>query len=241
MSCRSQPEAPALSPQPYVQLQPFIQGVEGIQRRKIKVIKSPDLCSLWWKGQSLGRAGQDTHTASECANCSCRCGCAPHADKTSNMTEQKWRIVKLYSRKTVCLSISISKGLQEQYCHIWHRHSCCWMTSRSLPAWFLYFHHRSFDLKLLSCNWVPTQSLKTSQKPTEEGLTIFSKAKIPTTASTSSLQWLCLLSKWPRCLLAVTRHTVRNASTWNNTMATFATFDSCQVCQLHREPYKPLI
>lgn len=159
------------------------------------------------------------------------------------MTEQKWGIVKLNIRKTVCLNISISKGLQEQHCHIWPRHSCCWMTSRSLPALFLYFHHRSFDLKLFSYNWVPTQSLKTSQNPAEEGLPIFSRAKIPTTASTFSLQWLCLLSKWPRYefpeILAVTRHTVWNASTWNNTMATFATFDLCQVCQLHREPYKP--
>lgn len=196
---------------------------------KWKWLKSPDLCSFWSKGQTLGRAGQDTHTTSGCVPSPCS------QDKKCD-----WREVKDSQAKHQenCVSISISKSLQEQHCHIWYRHSCCWMTSRSLPALFLFFHHQSFDLKLFSYNWVPTQNLKTSQNPTEEGLPIFSRAKIPSPASTSSLQWLC---KWSCCLLSVTRHTVWNASTWNNTMATSATFDLCQVCQLHREPYKPLI
>lgn len=92
-----------------------------------------------------------------------------------------WREVKDSQAKHQenCVSISISKSLQEQHCHIWYRHSCCWMTSRSLPALFLFFHHQSFDLKLFSYNWVPTQNLKTSQNPTEEGLPIFSEQKYP--------------------------------------------------------------
>lgn len=178
------------------------------------------------KGTELG---QDAHTTSECANCSCRCGCAPSPcwqDKKCDWTEVKDSQVKYQEN---CLSISISKGFQEQHCHVWHRHSCCWVTSRSLPALFLYFHHQSFDLKLFSYNQVPTQSLKASQNPrgrvanlqqsknTHPCLHIFLAVALP------ALQRAMLPSVCDKAQLW-------NASTWNNTVATFAAFDSCQVC-----------
>ena len=151
-------------------------------------------------------------------------------------------------RETACSRISIYKGLQEQHCHIWHRHSCSWTTSRSLPALFLYFHHRSFDLKLFSYNWVPTQTLKASQNPTQKGLPIFSRAKISTTASTSSLHCRCLLSKWLRCLLSARRRiniTCHHVKKWNSASNTTLTsyfwlISGDAMCQIHRSSSETL-
>lgn len=139
------------------------------------------------------------------------------------------------------------KGLQEQHCHIWHRHSCSWMTSRSLPALFLYLHHRWFDLELFSYNWVPTQILKMSQNPTEKGLPVFSRTKIPTTASTSSFHCCCLLSKRPHCLLSARRrigikcHHTKQSNSDSNTIPWVATFNSRWCCVPATQSHETLI
>lgn len=80
------------------------------------------------------------------------------------------------------------------------------MTSRSLPALFLYFHQRSFDLKLFSYNWVPTQTKNISKSNTERVANLQQSKNTHPTASTSPLHCRCLLSKWLHCLLSARRH-----------------------------------
>lgn len=94
-SCKSKQAAYALSSWCYIQLQYIIQGAEGIQRRKIKMIKSLDLRSLWSKEQGLGsqektEMGRINTQSFNMQNTAADVTVLDaYADRTSNMIDQK--------------------------------------------------------------------------------------------------------------------------------------------------------